>query len=274
MKKILFLLALYAGSFYHSQTNRFTYQLQFRKDVSEGYREIVMNLDISPKSVKFYDKKFAEYDSINKLDRGTTSHYSTRTDQIIERKPDSFKNNWYRDFHDYFIVKTNDEMKWKLFPETQEYNGYKLQKATTDFGGRTWTAWFSNEVNIKEGPYKFRGLPGLIFILEDAEQNFVYKLINNKKLSTDFDTKDFMESHYGKQAIPITNEKFNTYVENLYADPVRIFADGVKNGNKANFKNETVESIEELNSKKAMLQNGIRERYIYIEKDKQPVFNK
>jgi len=272
MKKILFLLTLSAGSFYQGQTNRFTYELQYRKDASEEYRKNMMNLDINPKSVTFYDKTFSDYDSINKQAHEAVSRYSTKTDQVIERKPDSFKNKWYRDFFDYFVVETNDEMKWKLLQETQQYNGYTLQKATTDFGGRTWNAWFSNDVNIKEGPYKFRGLPGLIFILEDTDKNFVYKLINNKKLDTYYDTKEFVETHYGKPAIPITNEKFNTYIADIYQNPTRMFSEKIKNGQKATFKNESVESIEELNKKKEMLQKGIKGRYIYIEKDKEPVF--
>ncbi|ATN05028.1 GLPGLI family protein [Chryseobacterium indologenes] len=273
MKKTFFLLALYAGSLYQSQTNRFTYELQYRKDASAEYMTNLMNLDISPKSVKFYDKKFADYDAKNKEANQSVSHYSTRTDQIVERKPDSFKNNWYRDFFDYFVVKTNDEMTWQLHQEMKEYNGYKLQKATTDFGGRSWNAWFSNDINIKEGPYKFRGLPGLIFILEDSDQNFIYKVIHNEKLAADYDTKEFLETHYGKPAIPISNEKFNKYVEDIYQNPTRMFSEKVKNGGNVSFKNESIESAEELNKKKEMLQNGIKGRYIYIEKDKEPVFN-
>lgn len=272
MKKALIILALYAAALYQSQTNRFTYELQYRNDSSQEYITNLMNLDISSKSVKFYDKNFADYDVKNKENNQSISHYSTKTDQVVERKPESFQNRWYRDFFDYFVVKTNDEMKWQVIPETKEYNGYKLQKATTAFGGRNWTAWFSNEINIKEGPYKFRGLPGLIFILEDTDQNFIYKLVNNEKLSSDYDTRDFVETHYGKQPIPITNEKFNKYIEDIYQNPTRMFSEGIKNGQKSSFKNETIESIEALNSKKEMLQKGIKGRYVYIEKDKQPTF--
>lgn len=273
MKKTLIFLALYTGSLFQSQTNRFTYELQYRKNTSQQYMTTLMNLDINPGSVKFYDKGFADYDEKNKNANQQISRYSTKTDQVVERKPDTFKNNWYRDFFDYFVVKTNDEMKWQIIQETKEYNGYKLQKAITDFGGRTWNAWFSNEVNIQEGPYKFRGLPGLIFILEDTDQNFVYKLIKNEKLTTDYDTRDFLETHYGKPAIPISNQKFNKYIEDIYQNPTRIFSERIKSGEKTNFKNETIESVEELNKKKEMLQNGIKGRYIYIEKDKQPEFN-
>jgi GLPGLI family protein len=137
MKKTLIFLALYAGSLFQSQTNRFTYELQYRKNTSQQYITTLMNLDINPGSVKFYDKGFADYDEKNKNANQQISRYSTKTDQVVERKPDTFKNNWYRDFFDYFVVKTNDEMKWQIIQETKEYNGYKLQKAITDFGGRT-----------------------------------------------------------------------------------------------------------------------------------------
>ncbi|UKB85903.1 GLPGLI family protein [Chryseobacterium sp. MEBOG06] len=272
MKKTLIIFALYTASLYQSQTNRFTYELQYRKETTDEYRKSLMNLDISPKSVKFYDKDFADYDLKNKEANQSVSHYSTKTDQVVEREPESFNNRWYRDFFEYFVVKTHDEMNWQVLNETKEYNGYKLQKATTDFGGRSWSAWFSNEVNIKEGPYKFGGLPGLIFILEDTDKNFIYKLINNEKLVADYDTKDFVETHYGKPALPITNEKFNTYIEDIYQNPTRLFSEKIKNGGNLTFKNESVESVEELNRKKEMLQKGIKGRYIYIEKDKEPLF--
>lgn len=271
MKKLFILASFAVTALLQAQTNRFVYELKYRNSPDEDYRKEMMNLDITQKSVTFYDAKFAEYDSINKQAQSSVSRYSTKIDQVLERKLNSFKNNWYRDFFDYFVVKSNDEMTWKLFDETQDYNGYKLQKATTNFGGRKWTAWFSKETQINEGPYKFRGLPGLIFIIEDDEKNFVYHLISNKKIAEDYDTKDFVETHYGKVALKVTNKQFNKYLEDIYADPLRMFSQGIKDGKTSNFKNETVSTIEELNSKKQMLKNGIKSRYIFIEKDKQPI---
>ncbi len=266
---LLFLIFLKVSS----QTNRFIYELQYRKDSTQDYRKNLMVLDINPEETKFYDYNFIEYDSLNKNNvNGISSRYSTKTDQVLIRKKDSGQNFWYRDFFDYFITTTNDDIKWKLLPETQTYNGYKLQKAIASFGGRNWTAWFSKEINLQEGPYKFRGLPGLIFIIQDSDKNFVYKLVKNIKLPETYDTNEFIETHYGKNAIPIKNEKFNKYIENIYKDPIRMFSSQIKEGGKATFKNESVESIEELNKKKAMLQNGIKERYIFIEKDKSPRF--
>lgn len=272
MKKIFSVAIVLIVIFCTAQTNRFVYELEYRKDSTEEYRKNLMALDINPKLTKFYDYNFVEYDSINKKGNESLSRYSTKTDQVLVRGKNSNRNIWYRDFFDYFTIQTTDEMKWKLFSETKIYDGYKLQKATTEFGGRNWIAWFSKEVNISEGPYKFRGLPGLIFLLEDSGKDFIYKLVKNQKLKKTFETKDFLETHYGKVALPITISKFNTYIQDIYNDPTRMFSDRIKNGEKANFKDETIETVEELNRKKAMLQKGIKSRYIYIEKNLQPNF--
>lgn len=112
----------------------------------------------------------------------------------------------------------------------------------------------------------------MIFLLEDSENNFVYKLVKNNKLNQTYETNEFLETHYSKIALPITNKRFNKYIEEIYQNPQRMFSDRIKSGEKATFKNETVESIDELDRKKTMLQNGIKGRYIYLEKDSKPNF--
>lgn len=54
-------------------------------------------------------------------------------------------------------------------------NNNQLQKAKTFFGGRYWEAWFSNDTPLQEGPYKFKGLPGLIYEMRDSKNNFIYQ---------------------------------------------------------------------------------------------------
>lgn len=45
--------------------------------------------------------------------------------------------------------------------------GHECQKATCNFRGREWTAWFALDVPISDGPWKFSGLPGLIMEVYD-----------------------------------------------------------------------------------------------------------
>ena len=222
MKKLPFIILILSSIFYKSQTNRFFYELKSRVDSTQEYRNNIMVLDVNPNSIKFYDKDLLDSDSINVNSMiGTSSKTNTSTDQLIVRKPNSFKNTQYRDFFDYFVIQSNDEMEWKLFKDTQDYDGYTLQKATSNFGGRNWTAWFSNEIAISEGPYKFRGLPGLIFLLTDSTHDFVYKLIKNKKLDKTYDTTNFLERHYGVEPIKISDVKFNKYLIDVYKNPMR-----------------------------------------------------
>jgi hypothetical protein len=53
-------------------------------------------------------------------------------------------------------------------------------KATTSFAGRNYEAWFTPEIPISDGPYKFYGLPGLIFKICDKKNQHVFTL---KKLT-------------------------------------------------------------------------------------------
>jgi GLPGLI family protein len=53
----------------------------------------------------------------------------------------------------------------------EKIGNWEAQKATTEFGGRKWTAWFCEEIPLSDGPYKFKGLPGLIVKISDADNS-------------------------------------------------------------------------------------------------------
>lgn len=72
-------------------------------------------------------------------------------------------------------------MKWKLLPEKKKILDYTCQKAETVFRGRTYTAWFTMEIPLKEGPGKFGGLPGLILQLYDSQNHFNYTCVSLEK---------------------------------------------------------------------------------------------
>jgi GLPGLI family protein len=55
-------------------------------------------------------------------------------------------------------------------------NGYKSQKAKTSYGGRNYEAWFTTQIPIPDGPYKFCGLPGLIIKISDSKNHYVFEL--------------------------------------------------------------------------------------------------
>lgn len=76
-----------------------------------------------------------------------------------------------------------DNFIWQITSETDTIHDYVCQKAICDFGGRTWEAWFTMEIPISDGPYKFCGLPGLIINIADTQDHYSYKFLSIEKPS-------------------------------------------------------------------------------------------
>lgn len=84
---------------------------------------------------------------------------------------------------DIFYIPVTETLNWKLLPETQTIDNIKCQKAETDYGGRHWTAWFTQEIQIQEGPYVFHGLPGLIIEISDMNKDYIFRLAKITKFN-------------------------------------------------------------------------------------------
>lgn len=59
------------------------------------------------------------------------------------------------------------EIVWEVSDSTKTVLGYDCVMATANYHGRDWTAWFTPDIPLQEGPWKLAGLPGLI--LEASE---------------------------------------------------------------------------------------------------------
>lgn len=73
--------------------------------------------------------------------------------------------------------------KWEIKNENKKILNYNCQLATLKYKGRVYKAWFSTQIPIQNGPWKFGGLPGLILKIEDIKNEFSFELIgvSNKK---------------------------------------------------------------------------------------------
>lgn len=99
-----------------------------------------------------------------------------------------FSNMFGMNYFSY--SKKIDSLKWTLFDEKKEILGYSCQKATTSFAGRDYIAWFAVDIPISDGPYKFNGLPGLIFSIYDNKKQYSFEIMSIKNTNAFFDTKD------------------------------------------------------------------------------------
>jgi GLPGLI family protein len=210
-----------------AQTHRFIYQFHYKLDsLAKEFANENMILDINPDDVKFYPYSYAETDSLNIIRGQKRTRWDDHLPAVI-RKKDSFENTSLILLNDFFSVKSTDKMSWELMDETKVEGSYILQKATTTFGGRNWIAWFSNDVNLSEGPYKFRGLPGLIFEIEDDQENFKFKLSRSMKFTKTYEAK-FLDSFLGRKPIPVTEKVITKNQLELYNNPLQDIAESFR----------------------------------------------
>ncbi|MBQ8760729.1 MAG: GLPGLI family protein [Bacteroidales bacterium] len=96
-----------------------------------------------------------------------------------------------------------DSFNWQITAETDTISDYICQKAICYFGGRTWLAWFTTEIPISDGPYKFCGLPGLILNIADTENHYSFEFVSIEEPSELMMVYDVI-----KDRVPTTKKEF------------------------------------------------------------------
>jgi GLPGLI family protein len=216
--KNLNVLFLLFGLFISAQNNRVVYEYTFRPDSTkiDSLKKEWMYLDINKKGSKFYSKNAFESDSI--VNESIKKQMIAGMKSIsVSRKQSNGEINYevektYPDYkisivsnigNDTYKIAEDRKIVWKVSSEKKQFRSYSVQKATTDFAGRTWVAWFTTEVPIQDGPYKFAGLPGLI--VEIADQSGSHKM----EMKGLFKTKETQQEELNTQGkdIPFTKKK-------------------------------------------------------------------
>lgn len=201
-----------------AQNNRVIYEYKFAPDSTkiDSLKTEWMYLDINKKGSKYYSKSAFESDSIvnesikKQMASGMKSISVSR--QSIGGEINYEVEKTYPDYKTFLVSNIgNDTYKiaedrkpnWKISTEKKQLGTFNVQKATTDFAGRSWTAWFTTEVPIQDGPYKISGLPGLIVQMEDQTGTHKMELKGLKKIA---ETKTEELNTQGKD-IPLLRKK-------------------------------------------------------------------
>ena len=239
MKKHLFLFLLFFAFAINAQTtaNRFFYKLTFKpnKDSIKTEKEMMI-LDINKEKSLYQSYQTIAQDSIFKvtmeamkktgnfsdmkgLSNSKSNFFQERILKNYPIKEIKFKNNIGFDVYTYMET---PNFNWKILTEKEKIGSYDTQKATTEYGGRKWTAWFTTDIPFPDGPYKFSGLPGLIVKIEDSDKNYSWVLNGNKTIS-EMPDKLFMNEtmkQFGmSKELTVPKEKFVKAYEEYKKDP-------------------------------------------------------
>ena len=74
--------------------------------------------------------------------------------------------------HDYEGSEPTPDIVWTLTDDTLTVSGYLCQTATCNFRGVAWHVWYTEEIPSSAGPWRLRGLPGLIIKAESEAHTF------------------------------------------------------------------------------------------------------
>lgn len=165
-----------------------TYLIEYQVNYnSDKFIEKTAELIYDAQANKSY---FIEHQKSNKSVNSTESidYGKKTTESILVGSKSEFKIN-YIDFdkgklYSNETITFNDQnfkvhedaakLNWNTnFKETREISKFICNKATINYRGRHYIAWFTTDLPIPAGPWKFRGLPGLI--IEIYEETYKYE---------------------------------------------------------------------------------------------------
>ncbi|RRQ47109.1 GLPGLI family protein [Chryseobacterium sp. SC28] len=240
LKKLFVVSILLLGTaiFAQETANRFFYELSFKpKKDSAKIDKVMTTLDIVKDKSIYQDFTIIAQDSIIKLgveemqknkvwkDLSKSIRMPKFSFKIYKLYPDMKEQYVDRIGRNLFAYEETLKFDWKILPDKEKIGTYNTQKATTEFGGRKWIAWFSADIPLQDGPYKFYGLPGLIVKIEDEGKNYSWLLSGNKTV------KDWKEISYveeiqaqsgmgSNEKKVIAKEKFDKAYAAFKADPL------------------------------------------------------
>ncbi|PIF46174.1 GLPGLI family protein [Chryseobacterium sp. 52] len=236
MKKTVFLFFLLSGVFFYAQNQRFTYEYKYSIDstAKDKPETEMMLLHISSKGSKFYSKDYFESDSLmresfkQQAKGGNTDinlsgiKFKGKVRYSIEKAYPDYSVNFFTTLaSDEYMVEDSRTQNWKILSEKEKTGNFMTQKATCDFAGRKWTAWFTTDLPIPDGPYKFHGLPGLIVKIEDASHTHSFELKGIKKLPDTYDWKSTKDKERYNPLISINETKYKKVYKDFLKDPMK-----------------------------------------------------
>ncbi|MEG0759870.1 GLPGLI family protein [Chryseobacterium sp.] len=229
MKRIIMGVFSFLSMTLLAQNQRFSYEYKFITDstkINETSSEI-MFLDVAKKGSKFHSQKKSIADSIHqdritKQTRDFTGIDYGSVLYVVEKSYPDFEIDFFNnlDMTKYKVSDTR-KMNWKILPEKEKIGEFNTQKASLNFAGRIWTAWFFSDIPIQDGPYKFHGLPGLIIKIEDKTKSHSFVLKEVEKSNSDQEWVSDSEKKSFGSTVVINHEKYKKQVIDFRNNPTK-----------------------------------------------------
>ncbi|PKF74919.1 GLPGLI family protein [Chryseobacterium sp. PMSZPI] len=271
MRHFIFILCLFSQLIF-AQNKRFIYQYTFIPDSTNKAHAIkeFMFLDVVNGTSSFFSQRKYVLDSTLIAPQNKGKMIIPPRDltllYTIEKKDGKV---FYKELESSATMRMkvydDRKMDWKVLGDKQQFLHYNAQKASLDFGGRKWTTWFTQDIPIQDGPYKFNGLPGLIVKMEDTTKSHVFELVGISNLS---DKYSYPEQYGYMNEVEFSlaefKKKYLQYRKDPGADIRRLYIEGripdqLDASGKFRTGAEMVKEVEQLEKEKVKKDNNIIE---------------
>lgn len=226
------------------------YNLKYRRqsNSNESHLWMLTKLQIGTSRTKYYSIICQFIDDVQQVILGQVQK-STKMPGVGYSYPYTeeelaIKNNSGRDFvnseiwinnhtrglkeraHDYArysqsieYVESLPQFEWELMETVDTVAGYVCSKAKTSFRGREWTVWFTMEIPISAGPWKFNGLPGLILKAQDDKLDYIWECQNITQTRNPI-------VYYNVKKDVLTRNKWQRYMRQVHNSPLAMLGGG------------------------------------------------
>lgn len=96
--------------------------------------------------------------------------YTNYNTQTLKSRANVYQTDWY------IIEEKIPQIQWNITSQTKKIGNYDVIKATCEFRGRKYDAWFAPIIPMRFGPWKLQGLPGLILEASDNSGEIAFSL--------------------------------------------------------------------------------------------------
>ena len=116
-------------------------------------------------------------------------------------------------------VESLPQFEWELMEAVDTIAGYTCSTAKTSFRGREWTVWFTPEIPLSVGPWKFNGLPGLILKAQDDKLDYIWECQNITQARNPI-------VYYNVKKDVLTRNKWQRYMRQVHNSPLAMLGGG------------------------------------------------
>lgn len=218
----------------------FMYDYRFLRDTTDVTSETtdLMILQVSYGMSKFSSYRTMQVDSLIRASTADQVHANPgryiggQTYSIYKNYPTGKFTTTDKISTDWFLVEELiPEQQWIMTDETKVILGYKCKSAKCSFRGRDYTAYYTDEIPVADGPWKFGGLPGFIMEVIDVNNHYSFTCVGiNSKADRSITMPDVSYNKTSRVKFYQTKYRYDTnplgYLEAVSGIKVNVTSNG------------------------------------------------